>query len=191
VTAILIACEFSGRVRDAFTALGHNAMSCDLLPSETPGAHHQGDVREILDYPWDLLIAHPPCTRLCNSGVRWLAERNLWAELDQAADFFKLFLNAKHIPRRAIENPVPHKYAVDRIGRNYDFTIQPWEHGDPFTKRTAFWTVGLPPLVPREIVAKRTPAVWKMGPSEHRARERSRTYPGVAQSIAEQWGALL
>jgi hypothetical protein len=191
VARVLIACEYSGRVRDAFAAAGHDALSCDLLPTESYGPHLQGDVRQILDFPWDMLIAHPPCTRLCNSGVRWLSERDLWDELREAAAFFKLFLDATHIPMRAVENPVMHKHALALVGRKHDFSLQPWEHGEPYSKRTCFWTHGLPPLKPSKIVAEREQAVWKMGPSETRWKDRSRTYPGVAKAMASQWGYLL
>jgi hypothetical protein len=186
---VLVACEYSGRVREAFRALGHDAWSCDILPAEDGSPYHrQQDVRELLYSGWaELMIAHPPCTRLCNSGVRWLAERNLWAELDDAAAFFRELLDAP-IPRIAVENPVPHKYAVERIGRSYDFTTQPYEHGDPYTKRTAFWLKNLPPLVPSSPVAGREPAVHRASPGPDRWRERSRTYPGLAKAMAAQWG---
>jgi hypothetical protein len=187
---VLIACEYSGRVREAFRALGHDAISCDLLPAEDGGKHIEGDVRNLMYLRgWDLMIAHPPCTRLCNSGVRWLSERNLWHELDDAAAFFRELLEAP-IPRIAVENPVPHKYAVERIGRSYDFTTQPYEHGDPYTKRTAFWLKNLPPLAPSNPVVGREPAVHRASPGPDRWRERSRTYPGLARAIAEQWGRL-
>jgi len=111
---VLVACEYSGRVRDAFAALGHDAWSCDILPTDAPGRHYHGDVRPILRQPWDLVIAHPPCTRLCNSGVRWLAERDLWADMRDGAEFFLACLNA-NAPCVAVENPVMHKYARDII----------------------------------------------------------------------------
>jgi len=183
---VLVGCEYSGRVREAIRARGHDAWSCDLLPAEDHSPHHlQADVREALNDGWDLMIAHPPCTRLCNSGVRWLHERNLWAELDEAAEFFETLWNAP-IPKIAIENPIPHKYAVERIGR-YTFTTQPYEHGDPYTKRTAFWLKNLPPLVPSNPVAGREPAVHRASPGPDRWRERSRTYPGLAAAMAAQW----
>lgn len=185
---VLVACEYSGRVREEFRLLGHDAYSCDLLPAEDESEYHiQGDVLPLLTAGWDLLVAHPPCTRLCNSGVRWLHERNLWAELDEAAEFFRAFLDAP-IRRIAVENPVPHKYALELIGRRYDFTTQPYEHGEPYTKRTAFWLKGLPPLRPTLIVDKREPAVHRMSPGPDRWKERSRTYKGLARAMAEQWG---
>lgn len=137
---VLVACEFSGVVRDAFIARGHDAMSCDLLPGETPGPHHKGDVIGdwILGIEWDLLIAHPPCTYLSNSGVRWLYKdggRNepRWQEMRKAADFFMEFVNATHIPKRCIENPIPHRHA--QLPK-YTQTIQPWQFGHGETKRT-------------------------------------------------------
>jgi len=186
---VLVCCEFSGVVRDAFIAAGHNAVSCDLLPSERPGPHYQGDVRDILGDGWDLMIAHPPCTRLANSGVRWLHERNLWDEMREAAEFFRLLLDAP-IPRIAVENPIPHRYALEIIGRKYDQIIQPWQFGHGETKATCLWLKNLPPLHPTNIVAGREHRIWKMPPSPRRALERSRTYPGIARAMAEQWGTL-
>lgn len=184
---VLVACEFSGIVRDAFAERGHDAVSCDLLPSETPGEHIQGDVTPILRVPWDLVIAHPPCTRLCNSGVRWLHERSLWKEMREAADFFRLCLNA-NAPRVAVENPVMHKYAVFNVGRKQDFCIQPWQFGHPEIKRTCFWVKGLPPLLPTEIVAGRKPVCHYESPGPDRWKNRSRTLSGIAAAMADQWG---
>jgi hypothetical protein len=187
---VLIACEYSGTVRAAFTAAGHDAMSCDLLPSETPGEHYQGDVFDVLDHGFDLLIAHPPCTYLCNSGVRWLHERpERWAELDNAAKFFWSLLHAD-IPRIAIENPIPHKYAVERIGRTYDQILQPYEFGHGETKATCLWLRNLPPLEPTDVVDGRTARVHRMPPGEDRSKERSRFYTGIAEAMATQWSAL-
>lgn len=121
---VLVACEYSGRVRDAFTAKGHDAWSCDLRETETPGNHIKRDVREILNDGWDLLIAHPPCTRLANSGVRWLHERNLWSELEDAVEFYKVFQEAP-IAKRCIENPIMHKYAKERLGSIKRQVVQP------------------------------------------------------------------
>lgn len=184
---VLIACEFSGIVREAFKAKGHDAWSCDLLPTEQEGQHIQGDVLEILDNDWDLMIAHPPCTRLCNSGVRWLAERNLWNDMRIAARFFKKLLNADII-RVAVENPIPHKYAVTGIGRKYDQIIQPWQFGHGETKATCLWLRGLPKLKPTNIVAGREERVWKEAPSKDRWKERSRILQGIADAMASQWG---
>ena len=187
---VLVACEYSGIVRDAFRARGHNAYSCDILPSESPGPHFKTDVRQVLNlngFEWDLIIAHPPCTRLTNAGVRWLHERNLWAELDEACEFFRLFLDHP-CPRIAIENPIPHKYAVERIGRKHDQLIQPWQFGHGETKAVCLWLKGLPPLVPTEIVEGREARVHRMPPGPERAKERSRFFPGIARAMAEQWG---
>lgn len=185
---ILIACEFSGVVRDAFIARGHDAVSCDLLPTERPGLHIQDDVLLHLTNGWDMMIAHPPCTRLCNSGVRWLAERNLWAEMEEACQFFN-DLMAAPIEFIATENPIPHKYAVERIGK-YDQIIQPWQFGHGETKATCLWLKNLPPLEPTNIVAGRDGRIWKMAPSENRSHARSVTYLGIAAAMAEQWGSL-
>jgi len=187
---VLVACEFSGTVRDAFAARGHDAMSADLLPTETPGPHYQGDARDILGEGWDLLIAHPPCTRLCNSGVRWLDERGLWAEMREAARLFLDFLNAP-IPRIAVENPVMHGHAREIIGRGPDFTIQPWMFGDGEIKRTCFWVKNLPRLRPTHFVDGREARIHLAPPSEDRGKIRSVTYPGIAAAMADQWGCSL
>lgn len=190
---VLIACEFSGVVRDAFRARGHEAFSCDLLP-EAPRPvptiwHYQCDARDLLHKGWDLLIAHPPCTRLCNSGVRWLAERNLWAELKDAAELFKAFLNA-NVPRIAVENPVMHKHAKALIGADFTQSIQPWQFGHGETKRTCLWLKNLPPLKPTNIVEGREARVHKVSPGPDRWKVRSVTYQGFADAMAEQWGSL-
>lgn len=188
---VLIACEYSGVVRDAFRAKGHDAWSCDLLPTEAPGPHYQCDARDILGNGWDLLVAHPPCTRLCNSGVRWLAERNLWAELDEAAALFAAFLNAP-IPRRAVENPIMHKHAKERIA-GYTAPsqiLQPWQYGHGETKATCLWLRGLPNLVPTDVVEGREQRVFRLPPSADRWKERSRTFTGIATAMASQWGNL-
>lgn len=185
---VLVACEFSGIVRDAFRARGHDAVSCDLLASERNGPHIQGDARALLADGWDMLIAHPPCTRLCNSGVRWLHERGLWGEMEEVADLFLAFLNAP-IEKVAVENPVMHRYARERVGRRPDFTIQPWQFGEGEVKRTCFWTRGLLPLQPTNVVPGRRARVHRCPPGPDRWRERSRTLPGVADAMAEQWGS--
>lgn len=185
---VLVVCEFSGRTRDAFLALGHDAVSCDLLPTEAPGPHIQGDVRAVLQERWDLVIAHPPCTYLANSGVRWRVERQEWDQVAAAADFFRVCLDA-NASRVAVENPVMHKHAGIR---RPDFTVQPWQFGDPERKRTCFWTRGLPPLVP-EIT---TPpdnlgaSVHREPPGPDRWKNRSRTFHGIARAMAEQWGGI-
>lgn len=186
---ILIACEFSGRVRDAFIRRGFDAVSCDLLPTEAPGPHYQCDVTDLLTQPWLLVVAHPDCTRLCNSGVRWLAERNLWDDMRKGADFFLKCLNAnaQHV---AVENPVMHGHAREIVGRRPDFTVQPWQFGDPFRKRTCFWTRNLPPLRPTSNMTAddAVPAVHLASPGAERWKVRSITYPGLADAMALQWG---
>ena len=186
---ILVACEFSGIVRDAFIAKDHNAISCDLLPSDRPGPHIQNDLRVALNGGWDMIIAHPPCTRLCNSGVCWLHKRDLWDEMREGAEFFKMILEAD-CPKIAVENPVMHKYAKEIIGRGQDFCVQPWQFGHPETKRTCFWTKGLPPLKPTNIVEGREQRLHRLPPSADRWKIRSTTYQGIADAMAEQWGAM-
>lgn len=188
---ILIACEYSGRVRDAFLARGHDAISCDLLPTEVPGPHIQGDVSAMLREPWDLVIAHPPCTYLANSGVRWLhTDPSRWELMKQGAAFFLECLRA-NAPMVAVENPVMHKYAREAIGGlRPDFTVQPWQFGDPAKKRTCFWTRGLPPLTPTsEMTADDAVAECHLAsPGPDRWKNRSRTYQGIANAMASQWG---
>lgn len=190
---VLVACEYSGAVRDAFLKLGHNAISCDLLPTDAPGPHYQGDVLDLITgenaKKFDLLIAHPPCTRLANSGVRWLKERNLWQEMREAALFFKKFLDCE-IPLKAVENPIPHKYALEIIGRKYDQIIQPWQFGHGETKATCLWIDGLPNLKPTNVVEGREQRIWLLPPGPDRWKERSRTFQGIADAIAEQWGNI-
>lgn len=190
---ILIGCEYSGRIRDAFIKQGHDAISCDLLHSDNPDEPHLcGDVLKILDKGWDMMIAHPPCTYLCNSGVRWLyhgvrLNEDRWYLLRKGAEFFKSLLNAD-IPKVCIENPIPHKYALKIIGRKYDQIIQPWQFGHPETKATCLWLKGLPKLKPTDIVEGRAGKIWKMPPSKDRAKLRSLTYQGIAAAMANQWG---
>ena len=189
---VLIACEFSGIVRRAFAAKGFDAWSCDLLPADDESPQHiVGDARDLLSDGWDLMVAHPPCTRLCNSGVRWLAERDLWAELDEAAALFGAFWNAP-VPRVAIENPVMHRHAKARIENYADFaqSIQPWQFGHGETKRTCLWLRGLPHLVPTDIVEGREARVHRMPPGPDRWKERSRFFPGIAAAMVDQWGTL-
>lgn len=188
---VLIACEYSGIVRDAFIAEGHDAISCDLLPTESPGPHVVGDVSALLSDPWDLVIAHPPCTFLANSGVRWLHTRPYrWFDLWDGAEFFRLMLNAnaKHI---AVENPRPHKYAVRMIGRTYDQEVQPWQFGQGETKGVCLWLKNLPELLPTEVVSGREARVHKMPPGPDRQKERSRFFPGIADAMAKQWGKYI
>lgn len=179
---VLVACEYSGVVRDAFRARGHEAVSCDLLPSEAPGPHYEGDVRNILDANWDLMIAHPPCTHLAVSGARWFKDKQ--QEQAEALEFVRLLL-AANIPRIALENPV--SIISSRI-RKPDQIIQPWQFGHGETKATCLWLKNLTPLRPTNIVEGREARVHKMAPSPDRWKERSRTYQGIADAMADQWG---
>jgi len=183
---VLVACEYSGIVRDAFTAAGHDAMSCDILDTESPGPHYKGDVRDVLAQQWDMIIAHPPCTRLTNAGVRWLHERNLWEDLNEACRFFNLFLEHP-CERIAVENPIMHKYAVARVGRKPDQIIQPWQFGHGETKGVGLWLKGLPKLTPTNIVEGREARVHRMSPGPDRSKLRSRFFEGIAAAMAEQW----
>jgi hypothetical protein len=200
VMKVLVACEYSGIVRDAFLERGHDAWSCDLLPTETNSNRHiQGDVRDVLHWGWDLLmVAHPPCTRLCNSGVRWLYKPpsgktalDMQRELVEGASLFSDCWNAP-IERICIENPVMHKHAKALIENYQEFTqsIQPWQFGHGEVKRTCLWLKGLPKLKPTQLVEGRIARVHRMPPSADRARERSRFYPGIANAMAEQWGQV-
>jgi len=184
---VLVACEFSGIVRDMFISAGHDAISCDLLPSERPGPHLQQDVSPLLCEFWDMVIAFPPCTRLCNSGVRWLHERNLWEDMKTAAFFFKQCLNA-NAPKVAVENPVMHRYALSIVGRKPDFTIQPWQFGHGESKRTCFWTKNLPKLQETKWVGGRRERSFNESPGKNRWKNRSRTYVGIAEAMKLQWG---
>lgn len=179
---VLVACEFSGIVRDAFIARGHQARSCDFLPSETPGPHHLGDVRRHLDDDWDLMVAHPPCTYLAVSGARWFKDRR--QEQEDALEFVQLLLDAP-IPRIALENPVS---VISTRIRKPDQIIQPWQYGHAETKATCLWLKGLPPLMPTEIVEAKEARVHYESPGPDRWKNRSRTLPGIAAAMAEQWG---
>jgi hypothetical protein len=198
---VLVACEFSGVVRDAFIERGHDAMSCDLLPSERRGPHYEGDVRDVLDDGWDLMIAHPPCTFLANSGVRWLyggkgstPDAGRWADMDSAARFFVDLLTSP-VGRLAVENPVMHghgKRIIQRLTQDLAYSvqvIQPWQFGHGETKATHLWLRGLPPLQPTNIVPEREQRVHLMPPGPDRWRERSRTFEGIAAAMADQWGS--
>ena len=201
---VLVACEFSGIVRDAFTARGHNAWSCDLLPTEKPGNHIQDDVLKHLDEDWDLMIAHPPCTYLCNSGVRWLynedktPNKERWGTMQAAGKFFSMLKHSS--PEKiVIENPIPHRFAAEIIGE-YDQRIHPWMFGDPYVKSTCFWLKGVPPLLPthaeftwfaKSAPIERIDQCHKETPGPDRWKKRSRTYPGIAEAMAEQWGGEL
>jgi len=184
---VLVACEFSGIVRDAFAERGHFAVSCDLLPSERPGLHFEGNILDALrdTRGWDLMIAHPPCTYLAVSGARWMASRP--HETETALIFVRMLLNAP-VARIALENPI--SIISSRI-RKPDQIIQPWMFGHGETKATCLWLKNLPKLVPTDIVDGREARVHRMPPGPDRWKERSRTLPGIAAAMAEQWGALL
>ena len=192
---VLVACEYSGRVRDAFSKLGHDAWSCDLLDTETLGNHYTGSILDILDQEWDLMVAHPPCTYLSNAGARYLYPQS---KLNQerlekglkAKEFFMALYNA-NIPRIAIENPTPSKvYGLPQ----YSQSIQPYEYGHPFQKRTCLWLKGLPMLVPTQIVEERQstkiPGNWFNKGGKDRQKERARTFQGIADAMADQWGRM-
>ena len=182
---ILVACEYSGIVRSAFVALGHNAWSCDLLPTEIPGQHYQGDVRDMLKEQWDLMIAHPPCTHLAVSGARYFYRKQ--AEQAEALEFVRLLMGAP-IEHIAIENPI--SVISSRI-RKPDQIIQPWQFGHGETKATCLWLKNLPKLQPSNIVEGREQRVHKMPPSPERWKERSRTFQGIANAMAAQWSRHL
>jgi site-specific DNA-cytosine methylase len=179
---VLVACEFSGIVREAFKAKGHDAWSCDLLPTERPGNHIRGDVLAILNDGWDLMIAHPPCTHLCVSGARWFKGKQ--AEQEAALDFVRCLLDAP-IPKIALENPV--SIISSRI-RKPDQIIQPWQFGHGETKATCLWLKELPKLHPTNIVEGRMARVHQAPPGPDRWKERSRTMQGIANAMATQWG---
>jgi hypothetical protein len=178
---VLVACEFSGIVRDAFRRQGHDAVSCDLLPTEREGPHYQGDVRDLLYDEWDLMIVHPPCEHLSSSGARWWKDKQM--EQGQALSFVSVLLNAP-IDRIALENPVG---IISTKIRKPDQIIQPWQFGHPETKTTCLWLKGLPKLVPTNIVDGREGRVWRMGETKRRWKDRSRTYEGIAEAMAQQW----
>ena len=183
---VLIACEYSGVVRDAFIRFGHDALSCDLMETESDGPHYRGDVFDIIDYPWDLMIAHPPCTHLSVSGARHFAEKRKDGRQHEAVSFFmRLVRRSEHIPMTAIENPV---CIMSSLYRKPDQIIQPWQFGHGETKATCLWLNGLPALVPTDIVDGRDDRIHKMPPGPDRWKERSRTYEGIAMAMAEQWG---
>lgn len=180
---VLIACEFSGIVRGAFTKMGHYAVSCDFLPTEIPGNHYQGDVRGIIDNNWDLMIAHPPCTHLACSGARWFKEKQEDGRQQKAIDFFMMLINTD-IPRICVENPIS---IMSTIYRKPNQIIQPWQFGHGETKKTCLWLKNLPKLKPTNIVSGREQRIWKMPKSKDRWKERSKTYLGIAKGMSEQW----
>ena len=203
---VLIACEYSGMVRDAFLKLGHDAMSCDLLPTDVPGPHYQGDVRDVLDDGWDLMIAHPECTRLTNAGVRWLIDPprdksrvQIWREFFDGVEFYKLLRDAP-IPLKCIENPIFHCHAREAIGPGPRQVVQPWWFGDKAFKATGFELIGLPPLVATNRLIPPKPGtqehkewsfIHRASPGPLRWKLRSQTFPGIAAAMAEQWGGML
>lgn len=188
---VLVACEFSGRVRESFRERGHDAWSCDLLPSEIEGPHFEQDVFEVIEMNWDLLIAHPPCTHLAVSGARYFKDKI--PQQKEALDFVKRLLQAD-IPKIALENPVS---IISSKVRKPDQIIQPYEYGEPESKKTCLWLKGLPLLVPTNILPLPECGYWsnqtpsgqnKLGPSPDREKNRGRTYWGIAKAMAEQWG---
>jgi hypothetical protein len=192
---VLVACEFSGKVRDAFAKLGHDAWSCDIIPTDAPGNHYQGDVTDIVNEGWDLMIAHPPCTYLSNAGARFLYPKGILnndrlAKGLEAKQFFMLLYNA-NIPKICVENPTPSKvYGLPP----YSQTIQPYEYGHPFQKRTNLWLKGLPKLIPTNIVSERqsskVPGNWFNKGGKDRQKNRAETFQGIADAMAKQWGSI-
>jgi site-specific DNA-cytosine methylase len=186
---VLVACEYSGIVRDAFIAKGHEAMSCDLLPSEQPGPHYQGDIRDVLyvgpmSLPWDLMIAHPPCTHLSVSGARHFKAKQESGVQQEALEFVRFLMNAP-VDRICIENPIS---IISSKIRKPDQIIQPWQFGHGETKATCLWLKGLPKLTPTNIVEGREARVHRMAPGPDRWKDRSRTFTGIASAMADQWG---
>ena len=181
---VLVACEFSGTVRDAFIKRGFDAMSCDLEDTDVPGPHYKGDVFDIINDGWDLMIAHPPCTHLAVSGARHFAAKKASGLQDEALDFVRMLLNA-NIPKIALENPI--SIISSRI-RKPDQIIQPWQFGHGETKATCLWLKNLPKLLPTNIVEGRSDRIHKMPPSPDRWKLRSTTYQGIANAMADQWG---
>jgi hypothetical protein len=203
---VLIACEFSGIIRECFKAKGHIAMSCDFRETEIKGWHYQGDVKDVLDLGWDLMIAHPDCTYITNSGVCHLWDKSTindtpvanidrWNKLSDATDFFKLLMNC-NIPKICIENPIPHKYAIEQIGSTYTQLIQPYMFGHPEQKATCLWLKNLPKLQETNNVKeymltlpkKDRQRIHYMSPGKDRAKERARSFIGIGEAMADQWG---
>lgn len=194
---VLVACEYSGAVRDAFIAAGHEAMSCDLLPTDVPGPHYQGDVFDIIGDGWDLMVAHPPCTYLTNAGVSWLYRKEgRWEQMREGAEFFRQLLEAP-ISKIAVENPIMHKYAKEIVGSSQSQVIQPWMFGHMEQKGTGLWLKNLPPLQPTKDVKKEMmelpiaerQRIHYLPPSPNRWKLRSTTYKGIAEAMAAQWGS--
>lgn len=194
---ILIACEYSGVERDAFTRAGHDAMSCDLLPTESPGNHYQGPVQDLMGERFDMVIAHPPCQYLSNSGVRWLYEQEgRWEKMLEGADFFALMFEF-NADRLVVENPIQHRYAIERHGMGKpDQYVEPWEHGHTERKATGLWLRGVDPLKPTNDVwdeMMKLPygernRIHYASPGVNRSKIRSKSYSGIAEAMADQWG---
>lgn len=184
---VLVGCEFSGIVRDAFLRLGHDAWSCDLLPTEAPGPHYQCDVRDVLGDRWDIAIFHPPCTHLAVSGARWFPKKRADGSQQAALDFVRLLLDAP-IERIALENPVS---IISSHIRKPDQVIQPYMFGDPYQKATCLWLKNLVKLIPTDIVSGREQQCWREPPGEDRWKKRSRTYQGIADAFARQWSDIV
>lgn len=182
---VLVACEFSGRVRDAFIRRGHDAVSCDLLPTEAPGPHIQGDILDWLGCGWDLMIAHPPCTHLAASGARWWASKV--TEQREAIEFVRRLWESQ-IPRICIENPIGILSRAENLGKPTQI-IQPWQFGHGESKATCLWLRGLPPLVSTDVVPGREQRIHRLPPTEDRWKLRSLTYTGIAKAMADQWGS--
>ena len=185
---VLVGCEFSGVIRDAFIARGHDAMSCDLMTTENHGPHYQGDIFDVIDYPWDLAIFHPECTHISVSGARHFIEKRMDGRQQKAVAFFmRIVRSSEHIPMTAIENPV---CIMSSLWRKPDQIIQPWMFGHGETKATCLWLKNLPHLVATGLVEGRDNRIHRMPPSDDRSKERSRTYQGIADAMASQWGSL-
>lgn len=193
---VLVACEYSGKVRDAFIARGHEAISADLLPTDAPGPHYQGDVFDIINDGWDLMIAHPLCTYLTNAGVTWLhRKQGRWDQMREGAEFFAKLLNAD-IPKIAVENPIMHKYAKEIIGSKQSQIVQPWMFGHLEQKATGLWLKNLPLLKPTDDVKQemlllpdnQRQRLHYLPPSADRWKIRSTTFQGLADAMASQWG---
>jgi len=192
---VLVACEYSGVVRDAFIRGGHEAMSCDIIPTDAPGPHYQGSVLDVLDQGWDLLIAHPPCTYISNAGAKHLypkktLNKDRYLKGMEAVEFFMKLYNA-NIPKIAVENPIPSKvFGLPQ----YSQTIQPYEYGHPFQKRTCLWLKNLPNLKPTNIVEKpestKIAGNWFNAGGKERQKNRAKTFQGIADAMADQWGNL-
>lgn len=184
---VLVACEYSGAVRDSFITRGHDAMSCDLYPTDVIGPHYQGSLFDVIDYPWDLLIAHPPCTHLSVSGAAHFEEKRMDGRQQAGVAFFmQIVRRSAHIQKVAIENPV---CVMSSLWRPPDQIIQPWMFGHGETKATCLWLKGLLPLQPTNIVEGREQRIHGLPPSPDRWKERSKTFPGIAEAMAAQWGA--